>query len=88
MMAIIRGTLFFAPGIKMAEVDFDDHEALISAFAKRVKGLFIEPVICLRNVHCREGALFASALLTAALIESIVRVEGVDEETKPIASWE
>lgn len=86
-MAVIRGTLFFAPGIKMAEINFDDHDSLIDAFAKRVKGLFIEPVFSLRKVQGKEGALFASALLTAALIESLARVEGFDKEKKPIAAW-
>jgi hypothetical protein len=86
-LAVIQGTLFFAPGIKMAEINFDDHQALIDAFEKRVKGLFIQPVFCLREIPGKEGALFASALLIAALVESLARVEGLDEERKPIAAW-
>ena len=86
-MAMIRGNLFFAPGVQMAGLDFDDCDSLIDAFAKRVKGLFIEPIQFLRNAPRREGALFASALLTAALIESIARAEEMGEEEQPIAAW-
>jgi hypothetical protein len=86
-MAVIQGTLFFAPGIKMAEINFDDHDALMAAFAKRVRGLFVEPVFFLREGPGKEGALFASALLTAALIESLARVESLYDEKKPIAAW-
>jgi hypothetical protein len=86
-MAIIRGTLYFAPRVKMASLDFENHDALVEAFAKRVRGLFVEPIRFLGKAPGKEGALFAAALLTAALIESIARIEGLNEQEKSIAFW-
>lgn len=86
-MALVKGTLFFAPGIPMASLDFEDHEFLIEAFDKRMTALFIEPITFLRNTPTAEGGLFASALLIAALIEAIARIEGNRKEQRPISTW-
>ncbi len=86
-MAIIHGTLFFAPGIKMADIDFDDTDRLIDAFDRRVRGFFVEPARFISKADGKEGAMFACALLCAALIESLCRAEELDQGNKHIATW-
>jgi hypothetical protein len=79
-MTVIRGQLFFAPGIQMRDLDLENPRALLDAFERRVEGLFLAPIRVLAECsHTEEGALFASALLVAALIESLARV---DTQTK------
>jgi hypothetical protein len=88
-MAMIKGQLFFAPGIQMKDLDLDDPGALVNAFEKRIDGLFLAPVRLLgRCGETEEGALFSAALLVAALIESLARLEGTDENNEaPIKQW-
>lgn len=75
-MAFIDGQLYFAPGILMRDLEFDDHAFLLSAFERRTKGLFLMPIRILeQSVDAPEAALFGAALLVAALIESLARVE-------------
>jgi hypothetical protein len=88
-MAVVRGQLFFAPGVPMKDLDFRDHEAILGAFEQRVHGLFLSPIAALEaRTDIEEGALFGSALLVAALIESVARVEtGVDDHGTLIKKW-
>jgi hypothetical protein len=80
-MAVISGRLFFAPGLQMKDVDLDDPPALVAAFERRVDGFFLSPVRALAKCgDAQEGALFASALLVAALVESVARVD-IDRNT-------
>lgn len=88
-MTLIDGQLYFAPGVLMKDLDLDDHEALLWAFERRVKGLFLSPIRTLEHrADGEEGALFGAALLAAALIESVARVEtGSDAQGTLIKQW-
>jgi hypothetical protein len=89
VVTLIDGQLYFAPGLLMKDLDLDDHESVLSAFEQRVKGLFLSPIRALeRRENGEEGALFAGALLVAALIESVARVEtGSDAQGTLIKQW-
>ena len=71
----------------MAKIDFKDRDRLIDAFEARVNGFFIQPLQFLRESADKQGALFAAALLAAALIDSIASVEGFPPKKQPIAAW-
>lgn len=88
-MAVIRGELFFAPGIRMRDLDLNDSAALLDAIDRRVDGLFLSPIRVLEMAgETEEGSLFASALLVAALIESLARLEtGSDAQGTLIREW-
>jgi len=88
-MALVDGRLYFAPGLLMADLDLSDPRALVDAFERRVRGLFLEPIRILQHrSDGDEGALFAAALLVAALIESIARIETGSRETSDlIRGW-
>jgi hypothetical protein len=88
-MAVVKGQLFFAPGVPMKDLDFRDHGSILEAFESRIHGLFLSPIVALeaRN-DVEEGALFGAALLVAALIESVARVDtGADEHGTLIRQW-
>ena len=86
-MAVIHGELFFAPGIPMKDLDLADNAALLRAFERRVNGLFLSPIRVLgEHAEMEEGALFSSALIVAALIESIARIQGEDGDSL-ISKW-
>lgn len=75
-MTLIDGQLYFAPGLLMKDLDLDNPESVLCAFESRVRGLFLSPIYALRSfTQGPEGALFGGALLVAALIESVARVE-------------
>lgn len=88
-MAFIDGTLYFAPGIAMKDLDLDNPAFVLDAFERRVDGLFLAPIRSLdQGCDVEEGALFAAALLVAALIESLARVEtGSTEQGTLIKQW-
>jgi len=88
-MALIDGQLYFAPGVLMRDLRFDDHAFLLSAFERRTKGLFLTPIRTLeQSTDAQEGALFGAALLVAALIESLARVEtGSTAQGTLIKQW-
>jgi hypothetical protein len=88
-MTLIDGQLYFAPGVLMKDLDLDDHEAMLWAFEQRVEGLFLSPIRALEHgAGGEEGALFGAALLVAALIESVARVEtGSDAQGTLIKQW-
>lgn len=88
-MALIDGQLYFAPGVLMKDLNFADHDFLLWAFEERVRGLFLAPIRILeKSVDAPEGALFGAALLTAAAIESIARVEtGSTAQGTLIKQW-
>jgi hypothetical protein len=88
-MAVVDEQLYFAPGILMKDLDFNDPAFVLKAFQYRVHGLFIEPIVALeQREDIQEGALFGAALLVAALIESIARVEHtVDANGSLIKTW-
>lgn len=78
-MAVIHGQLFFAPGIRMRDLDLQHPVALLEAFERRVDGLFLSPVRVLEKcADTEEGALFGAALLIAALVESLARIDNDD----------
>lgn len=88
-MALIDGQLYFAPGVLMKDLDFDNHELVLWAFEQRVKGLFLAPIRTLEHrADGHEGALFAAALLVAALVEAVARVEtGSTAQGTLIKAW-
>jgi hypothetical protein len=88
-MAVIKGQLFFAPGVPMKDLDFNDHESILTAFERRTHGLFLAPIAALEaRGDIEEGALFGAALLVAALIESVARVDtGADDHGTLIKQW-
>lgn len=87
-MAIARGELWFAPNRRMAEIDFNDSPALITAFRDRILGFFLEPARHLRTMAQEESSLFASALICAATIESLARCDPAFRNSRrPIADW-
>jgi hypothetical protein len=88
-MAYIDGQLYFAPGVPMKDLDLENPEALLGVFERRVDGLFLSPIRTLeQRSEVEEGALFAAALLVAALIESVARIEtGSDAQSTLIKQW-
>ncbi len=88
-MAIVDGRLYFAPGLLMKDLDLDSSESLVWAFEQRIKGMFLSPIRALEHrAEVEEGALFGGALLVAALIESVARVEtGSDAQGTLIKQW-
>ncbi len=88
-MVFVDGQLYFAPGIPMKDINLDDPESVLHAFEHRVRGLFLAPIRTLENqAYGEEGALFAAALLVAALIESVARVEtGSEAQGTLIKQW-
>ncbi len=88
-MAEVDGRLYFAPGILMRDLVLDDAKMLLSAFEHRIRGLFLSPIRTLEYESKNEaGALFAAALLVAALVESVARVEtGSDAKGTLIRQW-
>lgn len=88
-MAVVKGQLFFAPGVPMKDLDFTDHEAILGAFRHRVHGLFLSPIAALETrTDIEEGTLFGAALLVAALIESVARVDtGAADHGTLIKRW-
>lgn len=72
----------------MRELDLDSPESVLRAFECRVEGLFLSPVrILAKYGDSVEGALFSSALLVAALIESLARVEFGTKVDDAITQW-
>lgn len=88
-MALIDDKLYFAPGVLMKDLELGDPGFLLWAFEQRVKGLFLAPIRVLqRSTAAPEGSLFGAALLVAALIESIARVEtGSTAQGTLIKNW-
>lgn len=88
-MAVVKGELFFAPGIRMRDLNLDDPAGTLDAFERRVHGLFLSPIHVMEtSAESEEGGLFACALLVAALIESLARVEtGSDAQGTLIKQW-
>jgi len=87
-MALVSGEVFFAPGLRINDIDFNDPNASLAAFESRIEGLFLAPIRLLeRQSETKEGALFASALLVAALIESLARVEFSRDTGHLIKDW-
>ena len=73
----------------MKDLDLDDNESMLWAFEQRIEGLFLSPIRTLEHrSDVEEGALFGAALLVAALIESVARVEtGSDAQGTLIKKW-
>jgi hypothetical protein len=88
-MAVVKGQLFFAPGVSMKDLDFGDHASILDVFSRRVHGLFLSPIAALEaRPDIEEGALFGAALLVAALIESVARVDtGAADHGTLIKQW-
>ena len=87
-MTISRGELWFAPNVRMAELDLEDANSLIDPFERRVRGFFLGPAAFLREMPERDSGLFASALICAATIEFVARIDPVlHGEPRPIAGW-
>lgn len=87
-MTISRGELHFAPGVRMADLNFDDSRSLIDAFELRVKGYFLKPADFLGGMPETESGLFACALICAATIEFVARIDPqLHRHPRPIAGW-
>lgn len=88
-MAVVKGQLFFAPGVPMKDLDFSDHGSILEAFRHRIHGLFLSPIAALEaRPDIEEGVLFGAALLVAALIESVARVDtGAADHGTLIKEW-
>ena len=88
-MAVVDGQLYFAPGVLMKDLNLDDPDFLLWAFEQRVKGFFLAPIRTLeQSSDAQEGALFGGALLVAALVEAIARVEtGSTAQGTLIREW-
>ena len=87
-MGELHGRLYFAPQIPMESVPLDDPHALVEAVERRIEGFFVRPIRKLEELPDTEtGALFASALLVAALIESTARLDGLPGSQSSIAAW-
>jgi len=88
-MSVVKGELFFAPDWRMRDLNLDDPQAVLSAFIDRVEGLFLSPIRSLiQNAESEQGALFAGALLVAALIESLARLDtGSSAQGTLIGAW-
>lgn len=88
-MGEVHGRLYFAPDIPMEAVPLEDPDALLEAVERRIDGLFVAPIRKLQEMPESEiGALFAAALLVAALIEAVARMDGDFVGSKrPIAAW-
>lgn len=89
LMAVVKGELSFAPGIRMRDLNLDNASETLDAFERRVYGLFLAPIhVTETTAESEEGRLFACALLVAALIESLARVEtGSDDQGTLIKQW-
>ena len=88
-MGEVGGKLYFAPGFEMGAVPLEDPAALLEAVRSRIEGFFVWPIRKLEETDETEvGALFAAALLLAALVESVARLDGsFSNEDHPIAAW-
>jgi hypothetical protein len=87
-MTISKGELWFAPNVRMAELDLEDSSSLIDPFEKRVRGFFLTPAAFLHEMPEKDSGLFASALICAATIEFIARIDpALHGEPRPIAGW-
>lgn len=87
-MAVSKGELWFAPNVRMAELDLEDADSLIDPFEKRVRGFFLGPAAFLSEMPEKDSGLFASALICAATIEFVARIDpALHGEVRPIAGW-
>jgi hypothetical protein len=59
-MTLVDGQRYFAPGVLMKDLDLDDHDALLSAFFRRVRGLFLSPILARTSRAGHDPALHAS----------------------------
>ncbi len=73
----------------MKDLEFAEHEAVLGAFERRFHGLFLAPILVLESCgDIEEGALFGAALLVAALIESVARIDtGSNAKGALIEEW-
>lgn len=74
-MAVSRGEVWFAPGIRMVDLNFDDPVSLVGAFHERIRGFFLGPVQLLQKSEPPESGLFVGALSCAAAVEAIASVD-------------
>jgi len=65
----IADILYFAPGIKFAELDLSGHK-LAEHFEKRMQGFYFEPAASL----IRNGHAFACGLLLVSCIDTLARL--------------
>lgn len=65
----IADVLFFAPGIKFSDLDFEHSELIIEAFQRRVEGFYLAPACHLID----KNEAFACGLICSATIDLIAR---------------
>jgi hypothetical protein len=86
-MALVNGEVWFAPQVRMVDVDFTDFESLVDSFARRVYGFFLAPIAFLRTANPPEACLFVAVLTCATTIEFLATVERPNENDEQIARW-
>ena len=86
-MAVARGEIWFAPGVRMVDLDFNDFRFLVDAFRRRVEGFFLDPIDALRGMQPAESGLFVSVLACAATIEFLSTIESPSRDQDRIKSW-
>jgi hypothetical protein len=70
-------------------ITISDPKSVLEAFDRRIRGLFFYPIAALEaRTDIAEGSLFGAALLVAALIESVARVDtGAGDHGTLIKQW-
>ena len=67
-MSRTRDELYFAPGVRFADLDFD-HGALPSQFGQRITGYYLEPALRLAD----EGYAFPAGLLVVCAMDALAK---------------
>jgi len=65
----ISDIVYFAPNIRLRELDLSDKNALINAFEKRVRGFYLEPI---KELNDKEMA-FAAGIIEFSMIDAFAR---------------
>src|SRR5258708_11738709 len=86
-MTVAHGEIWFAPGIRMVDLDFNNVPLLVEALTRRFEGFFLNVIDALRNMEPAESGLFVSVLACAATIEFLSMVENPGQQENLIASW-
>ena len=63
----VRDIIYFSPSIRIEDLDFDNREHIIDAFAERISSYYIRPAEILNNSRCA----FATGIILMSTIDAI-----------------
>ncbi len=65
----ISDIVYFAPNVRLKELDLSDKDTLINAFEKRVRGFYLEPI---KELNDKKMA-FAAGIIEFSMIDALAR---------------